>query len=491
MGSSASVSSDLSGSRLQLLLARAGDHKPVLEQGLTAESLLDVPRVEAPSRHADVPTWESADADRNDLAAQRWGVIAPEGSDWDALLRDIAPLIKHREKEQGAPAKLYRVPKNMTAKASMVWRETVLQAEDVPEEERPWFLLILGDLHHVSIELQQALAQGACVGRLHVGRPDGEPDTSGYAAYVSKILTYEQRTPSEEAPSLLLYTARDGTEQTDIGHRLLVEPCREMAQRQWKAQWPALEPMVIPYNGSSPAALLSAAGEARAGVMLSVAHGLGRPEEGWGSPEEQRAKQGALSVGPGQALTGEMLRDTPFLPGGMWFSVACFGAATPATSAFHTWLTQLKSDDALRALEILPGEGERPFMAALPQALLANEQGPLAIIGHSDLAWVLSFTEVNDWSASRASRILSVLKVLANGSRVGVAHSALMRAYQQVNHSLLEDYEVQKNASLLGIPEDPKSRVRQGRLWMQRNDLRGYVLLGDPAARLAVKRQRP
>jgi hypothetical protein len=103
-----------------------------------------------------------------------------------------------------------------------------------------------------------------------------------------------------------------------------------------------------------------------------------------------------------------MLRATPFLPGGMWFSLACFEAATPPTHAFHAWLAFLarKGIDAGRpeaVLESLPRAGERPFMAALPQALLASQQGPLAIIGHSDLAWVSSFVDVEDPWKSRAS----------------------------------------------------------------------------------------
>ncbi len=179
----------------------------------------------------------------------------------------------------------------------------------------------------------------------------------------------------------------------------------------------------------------------------------------------------------------------------MWFSVACFGAATPAKSAFHAWVTQLAgvgawSGPASSVLWSLPAAGERPFLAALPQALLANEQGPLALIGHSDLAWPLSFTEVESPSRSRASRILSALKVLANGSRAGVAHFELMRSYREVNDSLLAGYQAREDALVYGTP-DPIDPVRQGLLWLQRNDLRGYLLLGDPAARLAVKREAP
>jgi hypothetical protein len=176
----------------------------------------------------------------------------------------------------------------------------------------------------------------------------------------------------------------------------------------------------------------------------------------------------------------------------MWFCVACFGAATPAKSAFHTWLSQLAKVGAYTGrpeavLSNLPGPWDRPFVAALPQALLSNEQGPLAIIGHSDLAWALSFMEADNAVSSRASRILSALEVLANGSRAGVALAALMRAYRDVNESLMAGYQAREDAQLDGIP-DPTDPVRHGSQWMQRNDLRGYLLLGDPAARLSLKR---
>jgi hypothetical protein len=443
----------------------------------------------------EVPSWESTDAAPNDLAAQRWGVIAPLGPLGDSLLQAIEPLIHHREREQGAPVKRYRVPADLDALAALRWREAVLHEEAVPRKERPWYLLILGDLHHVSIELQHVLAQGACVGRLHVGLPSGEPDLAGYAAYVRKVLAHEERAPGEQPPEMLLYTARDGTEATKLGHQFLVEPSLEAMRTQWKAQWPGMEPRLVPYESSNPQALLSAAGQARSGVMLSVTHGLGRPKQGWASAEEQRATQGALSVGAGTALTGDMLRNTAFLPGGMWFCLACFGAATPPRSAYYAWLDRLAKAGAgaiqpQAVLSSLPGPGERPFLAALPQALLANEQGPLAIIGHSDMAWTLSFMEVGATAASRASHILSALEVLANGSRAGVALASLMRAYQKVNDSLTASYQAREDAQLYGTP-DPTDPMQLGLLWLLRNDLRGYLLLGDPAARMAVKRMVP
>jgi hypothetical protein len=481
---------------IQLLLAHAKDHRPVLETGLPVSATETAPRpVPLPNR-IEVPSWESKDAAPNDLAAQRWGVIAPMGPLGDSLLQAIEPLIHHREQEQGgAPVKRYRVCPDMDVHLAVQWKETVLHNEAVPKEERPWYLLILGDLHHVSIELQHVLAQRAGVGRLHVGLPNGEPDLEGYAAYVRKVLDHEQRAPGEQPPDVLLYTAQDGTEATKLGHQFLVEPSLEAMRTQWKAKWPGLEPQRIPYEASNPDQLLRVAGQARSGVMLSVTHGLGRPKQDWASPEEQRATQGALSVGPGKALTGDLLRNTAFLPGGMWFCLACFGAATPPRSAYYAWLERLAKEGVGQiqpqaVLSSLPRQGERPFMAALPQALLANEQGPLAIIGHSDLTWTLSFMEVGTTTASRASHILSALKVLANGSRAGVALASLMDAYQTVNDRLTADYQAREDAALYDT-RDPTDPVQHGMLWMLRNDLRGYLLLGDPAARMAVKRMVP
>ncbi|XYI00680.1 hypothetical protein ACMHYB_13340 [Sorangium sp. So ce1128] len=80
-------------------------------------------------------------------------------------------------------------------------------------------------------------------------------------------------------------------------------------------------------------------------MLLSVSHGLGRPRSGWASVDHQRALQGSLLVGAhgssAPLLTAEMLQSASFLPGGLWFCVACFGAGTPEQSAFYPWLSAL------------------------------------------------------------------------------------------------------------------------------------------------------
>ncbi|MFL5356192.1 hypothetical protein [Archangium sp.] len=477
---------------LELLLARADDHQPVLPAGLAPESVQGAPRPERLPRRAEVPLLERPDADPNALPEQRWGVIAPEGSEGDALLRAIAPLVEHRARQQDAEVKVYRVPPDLEAAQAVEWRERVYRGESVPQEERPRYLLVLGGPEQVSLELQHVLAQGAFVGRLHFATPEGTPELASHAAYVEKVLAHEHSPAEAEAPEVLLYTASDGSRATGRGHALLMEPCRKVVESRWIPRHLASRLQVISDEQPEPEALPRVAGAVRPGVLLSVSHGLGAPREGWASAGQQRARQGALCLAPGVELTADSVRHPPFLSGGVWFCVACFGAATPRKSAFHAWLSMLARQQLFpgrpeAVLESLPRPGEPPFLAALPQALLANPRGPLAFLGHSDLAWNFGFANPEDLTESRASRILAALEVLARGSRVGVALDALMRSFRDVNESLMSAYQEQREAIEEGRP-DPTEPRRVGYLWMLRNDLRGYLLLGDPAVRLSLRR---
>jgi hypothetical protein len=45
-------------------------------------------------------------------------------------------------------------------------------------------------------------------------------------------------------------------------------------------------------------------------------------------------------------------------------------------------------------------------------------------------------------------------------------------------------YQAQQDAHVDGLP-DPTDAIGRAQLWMLRNDLRGYILLGEPVARLS------
>jgi hypothetical protein len=481
---------DPSVSRIDLLLADAEDHRPALEDGLPADAAERGPKPKTTKDRDTVPDWRRTDADLNDLVAQRWAVVAPKDREGDRMLEAITPLIRLREREQGESATIHRVSPDMDARASLKWKKNVYWSEDIPEAERPLYVLLLGDLHQTSVELQQTLANGALCGRLHFANAAGETDLDGYAAYAEKAVRLARDGTPDAAPDLLFYAAPDGSSATVTGRVKLVAPSLAASQQRLeKGSLPAASVREI--SARTVDELLSAGSSSRPSVLLSVSHGLGAPRRGFRSEEEQRKQQGALVLDSTEILDAERLRGEPFLPGGMWFCVACFGAGTPQTSAYLTWLSALSQEGLYSGslsslLKNLPPLDQRPFVAALPQAALSNPSGPLAVISHIDLAWTHSFSGAERLSESRKMRILSALDVMVRGSRAGAALEALMRFYRETNDELVLNFELEADARRDGRP-DPTDHVERGNLWMLRNDLRGYVLLGDPAARLPLR----
>src|SRR6185295_5874641 len=127
-----------------LLLADAERRRPVLPEGaLDAGAVARVPRLDtplpSPERYGD------PGGNPNDLARQRWGVIAPRGPAGDALLEAVRPLVELRAEQQGAPVRTYRVAPGGGIAEANDWARTVYLEEGTPEEERPRYLLILGD----------------------------------------------------------------------------------------------------------------------------------------------------------------------------------------------------------------------------------------------------------------------------------------------------------------------------------------------------------
>jgi Helix-turn-helix domain len=479
---------------LQLLLACSDDHQPALADGLSDDAARAAKKPKK-DRSRDVHDWDGPGKDPNDLAAQRWGVVVPGGPDGKELLDAVAPLLCLREQEQGAPVKIYRVAPDMDAVSASQFRDDVYRAEDVPDHERPRYLLILGDLDRISLDLQQVLASSALVGRLAFSSPMGEVDLDAYRAYASKVVRWAERPSAEEMPDARFFTAQDGTPATSMASAALVRP--SLAEAEQLRGSGKLLAASVSEPGSSLDDLLRAAAGSRPAVLLSVSHGLGAPRGGWKgrSVERQRSLQGALAGGGRDMLSAAELAGKRFLPGGMWFCLACFGAGTPAGSVYYPWLSALAKEGAYQGrldsvLKSLPSAGQSPFIAALPQAALASPEGPLAVLGHADLAWTYAFASVKNPALSYWRRIFSVIAELVDGSRAGVALDALMRFYRDATTDLHHRYQDQSDARAWNRP-DPTDPTELAHLWMLSHDLRGYILLGDPAARLPLKRHAP
>src|SRR6185436_11092864 len=115
----------------------------------------------------------------------------------------------------------------------------------------------------------------------------------------------------------------------------------------------------------------------------------------------------------------------------------------------------------------------RDFLARLPQRLL--ERGALAVIGHLERAWAYSFL----WrDAAQVDAFESTLKLLLDGWPVG----ATMEYFNQRYAELATLLATALGRAFSGEPVDAREVAR---LWTAHNDARGYVVVGDPAVRLA------
>jgi hypothetical protein len=474
---------------LDLLLAHEDDGAPFLESGIPERAACDAPKPEdlrMPKNLDDMA------GDPNSLEKQRWGVVIPNTPEGERLLSLIKPLQELRQEEQkGRPVEVYRVPPGMTDIETLAWRDQVFEDQEKGQASWPRYLVVLGDLDGVSLEFQQVMTTDRIVGRITF------PTDQGYEAYVTKVLKWHNTPYQDDAARALLYTARDGTNATAIGYHALMEPTLSRCKRSVEnGLFKAKEILEIGKREEpSRADLFEQLRRAEPAVLFSMSHGLGAPRRGWPSVSKQRELQGAMSLGAGERLTAADAASGAFLPGGVWFFLACYGAGTPKESAYIHWLSELRDAGAFSGrvdsiLSCLPKPGDRPFIAALPQAALANPDGPLAVMGHIDLAWTYSFQGAGQSATSKPERFEGIFRALLEGNRAGTAYHTLLRYGTQSAVHLSTLYNrsetAGRGAAKGSAAEAPARAVERASLWMLRYDLLGYVFLGDPAVRLPL-----
>jgi hypothetical protein len=258
----------LPSSNPMLLLADADQRRPVLApEALGRDALARVPGLE--ERLARPGFLGDPGGNPNDLARQRWGVIAPPGKVGDELLEAIRPLIEHRAAQQGADVRHYHAPAIGGTAAANAWIRQTYRSESTPEHERPGYLLLLGDLPQVSAELQLQLGTAAQVGRLCFD------DAAGYRAYADKVLRHEKAPPSRSARALF-FTTHDGSDETSSGYDALILPALELCDAVPRRDYPVREILEVGAPDDwSMARLLEAARESDPSVLFTLSHGLG------------------------------------------------------------------------------------------------------------------------------------------------------------------------------------------------------------------------
>jgi len=406
------------------------------------------------------------------LAHQGWALLIPATQRGDEMRRAIAKLERYRCDVQSAAFDVFKISQDYSNRPR-VWIQEKFEA--VPQLQRPRYVLILGDFSDVSLELQLALAPLASVGRLAF------ETLAEFTAYAEKAVAAELQ-PLHDVIQPCVFAAQDGTQAASIAQSYLVAPSVERIQALGREQKRRIAPIRVIQGGK--AELLESARDAN--FLFSSCHGAGT---NMGSYADRRALQGSLLTSIGEFVTADDVAAHPFLPNGMWFMLACYGLGTPKVSSYAPWIESLyrrdEKKEQLRQI-IEAGQlaaGEQPFVAALPKKALANPQGPLAVIGHVDLAWSYAFKHD---SQSRFDRLFFAMRVLLHGRIAGLALEQIAHTYLFVSDQLGELY-AQYKARNYGPDVDSRDLAR---MWMLRQDLRNYILLGDPAARLTLTERR-
>jgi hypothetical protein len=483
---------------LSLLLADDKSLTPLLAGGLPPEATHAARHLTA---DAPGPNHLFSEDHLADLPRQRWGVVLPKGRIGDDLREAIRPLIEARAAQQGTKpedVRIYQVDPGLRLDQATAWMERDLLAPEKADRTLPRYLLFLGDLDKISLETQQVLSARHYTGRLAFSDLDGREDPRKYDAYAKKVLRWEEPGAARKDVRAVAFSARGDDPATRSAYDTLMKPARERSEELFPAgHYPVQLEEVVPDHDAMRSDLLELAQDpGKLTLLWSMSHGAGVVRRGDADFQAQRERQGAPVLGD-ERLTSDLVEMGPFLPGGFWFLFACFGVGTPSGSAYLPWLKALVAAGNFRGynpdevLRTLPREGESAFIAATPKAALANPDGPLAVLGHIDLAWSFSFDELPGTGTRSWQRFLKVPEKLLGRKerhRAGEAVAAFMGDMSQINQRLTDQYGEDANAAL-GMPASRVDPTQRGLLWMLRQDLGAYLLLGDPAVRLPLAPQ--
>lgn len=399
--------------------------------------------------------------DPANLATTGWAVVLSAGAAPE-VRKALAPLLAHREGAAGRRFKIFEVGPDERPRGWLLRHRVGLT--DVDPDRVPYHLLLVGDPTEIPFEFQTALALRYCVGRLALVPP-------GLAAYAASLVRAEQTPPVRRRG--VAYWAPNNDPATSLSSEQLAGPLHHGTDGRSITDIP-------PHQHASATSTLHLGPAATRAALLDLLHGRGdRPSllftasHGLGlAPDDPRlvADQGALvcQEWPGfrapdrsrHVVGAGDIADDADVHGLVALLFACFGAGTPAHDSF------LRDGDAPHRLA--PG----PQMSALPTRLLTHPRGgALAVIGHVDRAWGCSMylRKVGQQILPFYNFILRVLQ----GEPVGYA----LRDFPERSALL--------GANLLDEPDAELTPQARASRWIERNDARNYVLLGDPAARSA------
>jgi hypothetical protein len=459
---------------------------------LTGGPLRDAPSVEQVVAMAEAEFAGTARADREELRAlsdlksrvdygmdvdhlddpgvARWGVIVAEGEK-ASIGQALKPLIDHRAAQMGSEPKLLEVGPETTAVQFL--RDNGVERGMGVVDNVPYYLLIAADPQKVSFRFQMELNTEYATGRLDFDSPDG------YDAYARHLVEYETgQSTINRREAVFWAPERPVDPATSKSAPQLVQPLYDQldpksgfGKRLFRGDEDSADSK--PATKENLHSILS--GSQLPAFLFTASHGMGYKK----AHPHQTEQQGALlcqeylwntQIDSGQWYgANDLIKTGADLRGLVHFAFACFGAGTP------------QHDDYAPPDAPAPIIADRPFVAALPRAILAR--GALAFIGHVEMAWGYSFMAPQPMAPPNGITPLEAfqraLRRILYGDPIAYALRDQYDRGLQLSSSLLETIAFKQR-------NQPVSAAALAQMWTERNDARAYLLVGDPAARLRV-----
>jgi hypothetical protein len=408
-----------------------------------------------------------------------WGIIFPYEDPMrparvPAIEEALQPLLDLRRSQAGKYFKVYEgadgYRPNDTA-AKFVARHGSRVSDPANPENVPYYLLIVGSPEEIPFHFQYQLDVQYAVGRIDFGE-----DLAAYTNYARNVVAAEAGEVPVARRATFFGVSNPDDRATKMSADHLVEPLSQrIAQRagtEWRVE-------AVLRDQATKARLMDLlGGQDRPSLLFAASHGVEFAKD---DPQGRQEKyQGALLcqdwAGP-QKGQGEVPRDAYFagedlgsdwdLRGLVAFFFACYGAGTPR---FDEYTAQ-----AFR--ESRETIADRPFVAALPKAMLGLSQGALAVVGHVERAWGTSYL------GERQSTQLAVFESAVERLLKGIPVGAAMEYFNGRHAALSAELTAELEAAKWKEP-DPYALAE---MWTANNDARGYIVLGDPAVRLPLE----
>jgi hypothetical protein len=445
------------------------------------------------------------DTGKDDPVDHGWLLVVPDDDEGRRISAALAPLVERRVgadrpvpgpvKPEDAVCYFPASAKREPALGDWVL-DQIINRSWKPGADQPFYVLVAASPDKIPFDVDYQIAGGSRVGRLAFANVDD------YATYARKVVAWERADDAanggERGPVGVFATDHGSLDPTRQSRKFLAGGLLDvLATTQ-----PSLRPTAHLGDEASLATLMGmlrgeAPGFTGPRLLFSATHGLAVSGSTAAEKRDRLLRQGGICCQHSiftddEILTADRLGGGALLAGGIWAMFACFGAGTPAASDFF---------EVIGDATLLGFHDGGPFLAALPASLLANPDGPLAVIGHLDPGFETSISNQGGAGGERSGKLIATLVELLGGGRAGVAMGPIVRMADSFRIMIMKSTEavrkelglpvgappLELGQKLLGTESTPAAREMGSKLVdraLTLNDFRNFVILGDPAVRL-------